>query len=373
MEVKNISTDKLKPYENNPRINDGAVDAVAASIKEFGFRVPIVIDNANVIVCGHTRWKAAKKLKMKTVPCVTADDLTPEQIKAFRIADNQTASLADWELSLLGSEIDALKEMDFDIDLLGFKEGELDELLAAGTTGGTEGLTDPDDVPEPPKVAKTKLGDLYVLGGHRLLCGDSTKAEDVARLMDGQKADMMFTDPPYGVNYVGKTKDKLTIKSDDLDEADLGNLISSVFDLVDTFVRDGAYVVATVPAGPLHLIFAMDWKLRGWLRQILFGWKPGERLKNDDRTKTTVWDFERPKASRLHPTMKPVVMWEYGINNHTLSGDLLYEPFTGSGTTLIACEKTGRRCFGMELEPVYCDVIVKRWEDFTGKKAVLSR
>jgi site-specific DNA-methyltransferase (adenine-specific) len=223
------------------------------------------------------------------------------------------------------------------------------------------------------------------------MCGDSTSAEDVGRLMNGKKADLLLTDPPYGVSYVGKTKDALTIENDALTEEGLEELIRGAFSLAETHCRPGAYWYATVPAGPLHLLFADDWKARGILRQImvwvkdsmvlghseyhyqhepiLFGWMSGERYKNPDRTRTTVWECPRPKASREHPTMKPVALWARAIQDGSREGDLVFDPFLGSGTTLIACEQLGRTCYGMEISPQYCQVIIDRWEKLTGQKA----
>ncbi|GAF99231.1 unnamed protein product, partial [marine sediment metagenome] len=279
----------------------------------------------------------------------------------------------DWDLDALANNFDLSDLVEW-----GFEEGEfgLGEIES-------EGNTDEDAVPETPEDPETKLCDLYKLGKHRLLCGDATDVQAVERLMDGELADMVFTDPPYGVGYEGKTKDKLKIKNDSMSELDFSDFIMAIFNGVDIAMRDGAYILMTAPPGPQQITFLLDWKKRGWLRQIMvwnkdsmvlghseyhykhepiiFGWKPGERLKCTDRAKTSVWDFDRPKKSKEHPTMKPVEMWVYGINNHSLSGNIIYEPCGGSGTTLIACEKTSRVCYGMELDPKYCDVIVKRW------------
>jgi site-specific DNA-methyltransferase (adenine-specific) len=246
-------------------------------------------------------------------------------------------------------------------------------------------------VPEPPTNPITQPGDLWTLGTHRLLCGDSTKSEDVERLMDGAKADMVLTDPPYGVSYIGKTKDALKVKNDELGEEDLTALIATAFDNAETHCRAGAYWYATVPPGPLHILFADDWKRRGILRQImvwakdsmvlghseyhyqhepiLFGWIPGDRHRNSDRTRTTLWHYDRPKANREHPTMKPIALWAQAVNDGSRHGEIIYDPFIGSGTTLIAAEQLGRRCYGMEISPQYCDVIVHRWEQFTGQTA----
>lgn len=248
-----------------------------------------------------------------------------------------------------------------------------------------------DEAPDPPTVPITQPGDLWILGDHRLLCGDSTKAEDVATLLDGAHVDMVLTDPPYGVSYVGKTADALVIQNDQLDEDGLALMIAEAFDHAEAACRPGAYWYATVSPGPLHLVFADDWKRRGILRQImvwvkdsmvlghseyhykhepiLFGWVPGERHRNRDRTRTTVWTHERPKQSREHPTMKPVALWAQAITDGSREGELILDPFLGSGTTLIAATQLGRTCYGLEISPAYCDVIVKRWEALTGETA----
>jgi len=239
------------------------------------------------------------------------------------------------------------------------------------------------------------MGKLVMKSKHRLLCGDSTIQADVLRLMNGERADACLTDPPYGVSYVGKTADALKVENDDMSEDNLRELVGSAFDNAQAVSRPGAYWYATVPAGPLHLIFADDWKRRGILRQImvwakdsmvlghseyhyrhepiLFGWIPGgERHKNSDRTRTTLWEHARPKASREHPTMKPVALWAQALTDGSRRGENVYDPFLGSGTTVVAAEQLGRQCYGMEISPVYCDVIVSRWENLTGKKAVLQ-
>ncbi|MBX9677934.1 MAG: hypothetical protein K2X38_04155, partial [Gemmataceae bacterium] len=312
---------------------------------------------------------------------------TEAQVRAYRIADNQTATLSSWDDDKLTAELMELSQAGVDLDITGFSADEIASYIEGPPT---EGLTDPDAVPEAPP-AITQPGDLWLLGEHRLLCGDSTKAEDVARLMGGAVADMRLSDPPYGVSYVGKTADALTVENDALPEPELAKLVCSAFDLAQSHCRPGSYWYATVPAGPLHLVFADDWKQRGLLRQImvwakdtvvlghseyhyahepiLFGWLPGERHKNADRTRTTLWKYDRPKANREHPTMKPVALWSQAVEDGSRAGELVYDPFLGSGTTLIACEQLGRRCCGMELSPTYCDVVVSRWEQFAGKKA----
>lgn len=386
MKVVKVPISTLIPDPVNARKhNEKNIEAIKGSLSLFGQQRPLIVDKKNIVVAGNGTLEAAKALGWKDID-VYVTDLTGTQARAFALADNKTAELAEWDDEILKQTLDALLNEGFEVEEIGFDIDDVDGF------GSKEGLTDADEVPEVPQnIHGVKLGDIWELGNHRLMCGDSASKESVKKLMDGELADMVFTDPPYGVAYVGKTKDALTIESDDLKPEELREKNKLWFDGVDFCLRAGGYVLATVPAGPLHLIFAQDWLDRGWLRQImvwnkssmvlghseyhykhepiLFGWKPGDRLKNKDRTKTTVWDFDKPSASREHPTMKPVEMWEYGIGNHSKSGDVIYEPFSGSGSTLIACEKTSRKCYGMELDPHYCSVIIERWQNFTGKKA----
>jgi DNA modification methylase len=277
------------------------------------------------------------------------------------------------------------------MEVAGFTEEELAALLADSEI---EPEVIEDEVPEPPPDPITQPGDLWLLGEHRLLCGDSTKAEDVERLMAGAKADMVLSDPPYGVSYVGKTNDALKVENDDLSEKGLTALVVAAFDNAEASCRAGSYWYATVPSGPLHILFADDWKRRGILRQImvwakdsmvlghseyhyqhepiLFGWIPGDRHKNSDRTRTTLWQYDRPKASREHPTMKPVALWAQAMTDGSRQGEIVYDPFLGSGTTLIAAEQLGRKCYGMEISSQYVDVICNRWAKLTNESPVLE-
>lgn len=395
IELRPLST--LRPYTDNPRHNDDAVAAVAASIAAFGFRQPIVVDAQGVIVCGHTRFKAAQSLGLAQVPVHVALDLSPEQARAYRLADNQTASLATWDEAKLLEELLALEQSQVDLSVLGFSPEQLRDFLSPDPLA--PGLGDPDEVPDslveavldPDRQPRTRPGDLWLLGPHRLLCGDATRPECVDRLLEDRPFDMLLSDPPYGVSYVGKTADALTLANDDLEEPALASLVRSAFDLAQRHGRPGAYWYASVPAGPLHLVFAEDWKRRGILRQILvwakdtlvlghseyhyqhepilFGWLPGPRHTNPDRTRTTLWQYDRPRANRLHPTMKPIALWVQATLDGSQPGERIYDPFLGSGTTLLAAQQTGRIGLGLEIEPRYCDAIVARWEQFTGLEA----
>lgn len=377
--------DELIPYANNPRHNDDAVFAVANSISQFGFKVPVVVDRENVIVCGHTRYKAAQKLGLKTIPCIIADDLTPDQINAFRLADNKTAELADWDMSKLEEELQGLVN-DFDMEDFGFKELEtLDE---------PSEIADDDFDDAPPEDPKAKRGDLYQLGEHRLLCGDATDQNDVERLMGGDKADLYLTDPPYNVAYVGKTKDALTIQNDKMADGDFRQFLVDAFSAADAVMKQGAaFYIWHADSEGFNFRGACNdigWKVRQCLiwnknfmilgRQdyqwkhepCLYGWKDGASHNwYSDRSQTTVIDMDKPSRSADHPTMKPVPLFAYQIQCSTKPGDIVYDSFGGSGTTLIACEQLQRKAMIMELDPRYVDVIIKRWETLTGKSAVL--
>jgi DNA modification methylase len=392
MNVEHWPTGQPIPYARNPRSNDSAVAKVKASIKEFGFRQPIVVDKDGVIVVGHTRHKVAIELGITEVPVVVASDLTPAQVKAYRLADNRTNEEATWIDDLLALELDELKLSEFDLALTGFSDDELSAYSAlAGST--QNGLTDDDVCPEPPVIPKSKLGDIWILGNHSLMCGDSTATTDVQRLMDGEKADTVWTDPPYNVAYEGKTKDALRIENDSMDEDAFRQFLKDAFTsaLAATKAGGAIYVAhADMQGHNFRLAFlAAGWSLRSclvWAKNslvlgrgdyqwrhepILYGWAPGAAHEwHSDRKQTTVLEFDRPSRSAEHPTMKPVALIEYCLGNSCLPGQRVLDLFGGSGSTLIACEKTARKARLMEIDPKYCDVILKRWQDFTGKQAV---
>jgi DNA modification methylase len=342
-------------------------------------------DGSLMLVDGHLR---AETTPDQEVPVLVLDINEAEADKLLLSLD-PLAALAETNAVALDA---LLRDVDTGSEGLQQMYADMAEAAELYQDGDKEIVE--DEIPEPPVDPITKPGDLWTLGDHRLLCGDSTKAEDVERLMAGAKADMVLSDPPYGVSYVGKTKDALKVENDALGEEDLTALVVAAFDNAEANCRAGAYWYATVPPGPLHILFADDWKRRGILRQImvwakdsmvlghseyhyqhepiLFGWIPGDRHKNSDRTRTTLWQYDRPKANREHPTMKPVALWAQAVTDGSRTGEIVYDPFLGSGTTLIAAEQLGRKCYGMEISPQYCDVIVKRWETLTGKKAELE-
>ena len=384
MKIEQMNIADVKPYERNPRINDNAVEAVAESIKAFGWQAPVVVDKDNVIICGHTRMLSAKYLGLDTVPVHVAKDLTPEQVKAYRIADNKTGEIAEWDYDLLPLELADLQLANFDLSLLGFDTEELNTLLNGENTI-TDGETDPNAVPEVPEEPVSKPGEIYQLGEHLLMCGDATKADDVIRLMDGQKADLWLTDPPYNVAYEGGTG--MTIQNDNMADSEFFNFLTSAFTNVAETMKDGAsfYIFhadsegynfrGACKASSLQVRQCLIWKKDSlvlgrqdyqWLHEpCLYGWKDGAAHSwYSDRKQTTIMEFSRPRKSDLHPTMKSVDMLIYLIQNSSKKGDLVIDTFGGSGSTLIACEQTNRKCRMMEFDPKYADVIRRRWAEF---------
>lgn len=393
MQIILTPIDKLVPYARNPRKNDKAVIKVKASLKEFGFRQPIVVDKELVVIVGHTRLEAARQLGFKEVPVHIADSLTDTQIKAYRIADNRTNQEAEWDLDLLKLELDDLKLEDYDLSLTAFDDKELANFLA----NPTEGLTDEDAVPETPAEPITKLGDLWILGDHRIICGDSTEATVVQRLLGDVKPHLMVTDPPYGVEYDADWRNK-AIRQDGTPI--LGRAVGKVLnddraDWSDAWALFPGNI-AYIWHGSLHTdVVKHSIEQNGFKVRALIVWAKsnfaisrgdyhhqhepcwyavkGTGNWTGDRKQTTVWKIDKPQKSETgHSTQKPIECMRKPIENNSSVGQAIYEPFCGSGTTIIACEQTGRHCYAIELNPAYVDVAVKRWEDFTGKKAKLS-
>lgn len=381
MEIVNKNIEEIKMYENNPRNNDGAVEYVANSIKEFGFKVPIVLDKNNIIVAGHTRYKAAKLLNITEIPCIIADDLSDEQVKAFRLIDNKAAELASWDIDLLNLELENIK--DIDMELFDF---QISNIL--------DNVVDDEYEVELPEDLKTKNGNIYKLGNHYLMCGDSTNAEDVKKLMNNQLADLIVTDPPYNVNYEGKTDNNLKIMNDNMEDNQFYSFLESAFiNLYDSIKAGGSIYVFHADTEGLNFRKAMmssGFKLAEclvWVKNafvmgrqdyhwkhepVLYGWKPGaSHYFINDRSQSTVLEFDKPIRNEEHPTMKPIDLIAYLINNSSKKDEIVLDLFGGSGTTMIACEQTNRKAFIMELDPRYCDVIVDRWEKFTNQKAEL--
>ena len=416
---------EIKPYENNPRLNDDAVEAVARSIQEFGFRQPIVVDKDNVIVVGHTRFKAAQKLGINMVP-VHAALLTPEQAKAYRIADNKTGDLATWDLELLPTELTELQALDVDLSILGFDQDELQKLLGAELK---RGLTDPDDVPDPPDEAITKSGDLWLLGDHRLLCGDSSSAADVDRLLDGQPIHLVNSDPPYNVKVEPRSNNAIAaglssfsgmthhqgfdVARQGKKKATTTKLRAKDRPLANDFVSDeafeqmlqawfgnmarvlapgrGFYIwggyanVANYPpvlkACELYFSQAIIWvkehpvltrkDFMGNHEWCFYGWREGAaHVYLGPNNATDVWSIKKINPNAMvHLTEKPVELAIRAMQYSSRPGENVLDLFGGSGSTLMAAEQTARRAYLMELDELYCDVIVQRWEKFTGRKA----
>ena len=391
---KTIPVEQLIPYARNSRTHsDAQIAQIAASIREFGFLNPIIIDGDRGIISGHGRVMAARILGLDSLPCIEASHLTEAQRKAYVIADNKLALNAGWDNDLLRVELSELGELGFDLELTGFSVDEISALEVDPEPA--QGLTDEDAVPEPPDNPVTVDGDVWLMGGHRLMCGDSTSIDAVERLMDGEKADMLITDPPYNVDYAGKTKEALTIKNDAMGDSQFRQFLRDSYTSADSVMKPGAvfYVWHADSEGYNFRGAAKDvgWTVRQCLiwkkssmvmgRQdyhwrhepCLYGWKDGSgHLWASDRKQTTVLEFDRPSRNSEHPTMKPVVLFEYQILNNTKGSDIVLDSFGGSGTTAIACQKHGRKARLMEIDPKYCDVIVKRWQDFTGKQATLE-
>lgn len=385
-------TERLIPYAKNAREHSPAqVSQIAASITEFGFVNPILVGDDGVIVAGHGRLLAAQQLGMETVPVIVLGHLSAIQRQALVIADNKLALNASWDEELLSLEIQALDEMEFDIDLLGFSDAELSDMLSSPDVAGS---TDEDDSPEPEEDPICELGEVWLLGDHRLMCGDSTVAEDVAVLMDGGKADMAFTDPPYNVAYTGSIIDKKNgvnreIMNDDLGsdfyeflEDAISNLLNSTNGAVYIAMSSSEFETLRRAFGAAgghwstYIMWAKNRFIMGGsdyhsqYEPILYGWTEGRaHYWCGDRDQSNLWEFDRVMKNDLHPTMKPVALVERAINNSSKRGGVVLDLFGGSGTTLIACEKTARTGRMMELDPKYADVIIRRWQEYTGKQA----
>jgi DNA modification methylase len=428
MQTQMRPLDSIQPYENNPRANDAAIEAVARSILEFGFRQPIVVDDQGQIIVGHTRYKAAVKLGLSEVPVHVATGLTLAQIKAYRIADNQTAALSTWDHDKLAAELLDLQKLEFDLDLTGFSAEDLARLVESENCGG---LTDPDTIPEPPAQAKTQPGDLWVLGKHRLLCGDSANAQDVDRLLAGQVIHLVHTDPPYNVNVEPRSNNAIAaglssfqgithhqkldvirqpakarptttrlrakdqpLANDFLPDHEFECLLRAWFgNLARVLQPGGAFYIwggyancgnypAALKAVGLYFSQAIIWnKLHPVLTRkdfmgahewCFYGWREGAAHHFfGPNNVTDLWEVKKVNPQTMvHLTEKPTELAERALAYSSKPGDHVLDLFGGSGSTLIAAERTGRRAYLMELEPLYCDIIVQRWEDFTGRRAV---
>jgi site-specific DNA-methyltransferase (adenine-specific) len=387
MKIIELTLDQLKPYEKNPRRNDHAVKYVAQSIKEFGFKVPIIVDKDYEIIAGHTRLKAAQQLGLKEVPIIIADDLTEEQVKAFRLADNKVSEIAEWDFNLLDNELSNI--LDIDMSNFGFDMFEEEE---------EQEIIEDDFEIELPKEPKAKLGDIYQLGNHRLMCGDSTSVTDIDKLLNGNKIDMIFTDPPYGMNLdtdfsgmkseifkggIGGKKYEQGI----VDEFD-PQMISIIMklDVKETFIWGADYFAEHIPNKNDGSWIVWDKRANGnddiaedYSSDKMYGscfelcWSRAKHKRDIARVKWAgIFGMSsQDQNKRLHPTQKPLELCSWFITRYSKDNSNILDLFGGSGSTLIACEQLNRKCYMMELDPIYVDVIINRWETFTGNKAVL--
>ena len=432
MQIQQRKLDEIFPYEGNPRVNDDAVDAVARSIQEFGFRQPIVVDEDGVIIVGHTRYKAAQKLGLETVPVHVAKGLTPEQIKAYRVADNKIADLAKWDYDLLPIELGELQASDYDLGLLGFDQDELASLLDPGVK---DGLTDPDEIPEPPDEPTTRPGDLWVLGDHRLLCGDSSKTEDVDRLIEGQPIHLVNTDPPYNVRVEPRSNNAIAaglssfaapegahhqtfdvkrhpekakathrkmrakdrpLANDFVSDEQFEQLLRAWFGNIARVLEPGrgfyiwggyancANYPPVLKASELYFSQAIIWvkghpvltrkDFMGNHEWCFYGWREGAAHRFfGPNNAVDVWSIKKVNpTSMVHLTEKPVELAVRAIQYSSRAGENVLDLFGGSGSTLIGAEQTGRKAYLMEIDALYADVIVQRWERFTGRNAERS-
>lgn len=388
--------DRCVDYARNPRKNDHAVDKVAAAIREFGFRVPICAKSDGTVVDGHLRLKAAKKLGLTEVPVVLADDMSEAQIKAFRLSVNKVAELAEWDNELLALEFADLKDAGFDLELTGFELSEIDDLFPADET---EGLTDEDAVPEAPETPVTVEGDVWVLGRHRLMCGDSTSIDAVDKLMP-ETANMIFTDPPYLMDFTGGihadgsksfNAKHGAIKNDKMSRQEGDDFLDAINSVIKAKV-DGAFYITFYRLGIAQYYASFD-RVGLKCRSLVIWDKGNHTLSNSDymsmyepifygwvnshkfyggKNGMDIWRIPRTAKNDLHPTMKPVALCDKAIEDGSQINGIVLDLFGGSGSTLIACEKINRNARLMELDPKYCDVIIKRWQEFTGEQAVLE-
>ncbi|MDR2594544.1 MAG: site-specific DNA-methyltransferase [Fibromonadaceae bacterium] len=416
IKLLDIKTELLVPYAKNARTHSpGQIEQVANSIIRFGFTNPILIQPDNTVVAGHCRLEAAKKIGLKSVPCIVLDNLTPEQCRALVIADNKLALNAGWDFELLASELAELQKLDFNLDVVGFTDSELAEILEGlentqNKKGGGDDGFDADAAAEEIKEPITKRGDIWQLGTHRLMCGDSTEIMDFEKLMNGVKVDMVFTDPPYGVSIGDKNKflNKFqksgrctnNIKNDTLSPEKLYKVLTIAFTNIKSQLKDVASVYVTAPQGGglgmmMMMMMMKDSGLEvrhvlNWIKNsptfsmgrldydyqhepILFTWNKSHKRLMKGTHKTSCWFIDKPRECKLHPTMKPIELISNAILNSSDKNDIVLDSFGGSGSTLISCEQLNRKCYMMELDPIYCDVIIKRWEQLTGGKAELCK
>lgn len=390
MKIIYLNPSEVLPYQNNPRINEKAVDGVVASLQEFGFQQPIVVDTEHVIIVGHTRWKAALKMNLPSVPILVAEDLSSEQVKAYRLADNKTAEASEWDYEKLIGEITDLTLLDIDTTLSGFTEKEIQEILGMHEAT-VPGLVDDDETPDLDEVEhRTQPGDLWILGEHRLVCGDATHPDSIQSVLaEDEVADIVLTDPPYNVDYEGKAG---KIQNDKMAGSLFLSFLTDSFKNLADHTKSGGVIYVfhadteginfrtALSAGGFEQKQTLVWNKNSavmgrqdynWKHEpIMYGWKPGAaHYFNKDFKQTTVIDHPRPTKNEHHPTMKPVDLLVLLLQNSSVTGDVVLDSFGGSGSTLIAAAKTGRKARIVELDPKFCDVILERWENWSGEKA----
>jgi DNA modification methylase len=385
--------ERLVEYARNPRKNDSAVDRMCDSIREFGFKIPCLVRGDGEVVDGHLRLKAARKLGISEIPVILCNEWTPAQVKAFRLMVNRSVTWADWDEELLALELQEIQASDFDLSLTGFDDDDLARLLAA--QDAAEGLTDEDSIPELPETPISEAGDLWILGIHKLLVGDATNDADVVKLIGGEAADLVFSDPPYNVDYQGYTKERLKIKGDRMSDAEFKQFLDAAFRSCRAAVKPGA---------SLYICHSSSWQrefqnaleLAGfevrcqiiWAKNT-FAWGFGRyKFQHEpmfyahvagekdpwygDKSQSTLWEEKKPAANRLHPTAKPIELVERALLNSSKAGDVVADLFGGSGSTLIGCERRNRMARLMEIDPKYADCIVRRFQEYTGKPAMLD-
>jgi len=389
MEVANWPIDRLVPYARNARTHSAEqVAQLAASIETFGFNNPILVDLGGDIIAGHGRVLAARKLALDQVPVIVLSHLNEDQKRAFRLADNQLALSSGWDLEKLKLELEALAKQSFDLDLLGFDEDQLRAVLARETPSGA----DPDAVPELQQQSVSRADDVWMLGRHRLLCADGTKRESLARVLAGATCSLVFTDPPFNVDYTGKGFSKMKIANDNLGDQ-FGAFLKAACEAMLSVAQGAVYVcMSTSELHQLHVAFAdagghwstyIQWVKNNFtlgrsdyqrqFESILYGWPQGvKHYWCGDRDQSDVWYIDRPFRNDLHPTMKPVELVARAIRNSTKPGDVVLDPFAGSGSTMLACENLDRQARLVEIDPQYADVSVRRWQNYTGKKAYIE-
>lgn len=383
MKVTDVNINLIKPYNDNPRVNEDAIEVVKKSLQEFGFQQPLVLDKNYEIIVGHTRYNASKKLGLKELPCVIADNLNEERIKAYRIMDNKSAEFASWNYGLLTKEMTDLLQADYDLDFTGFTDEELADLGLDFDLDefAEEGLTDEDEAPALENEPVTKLGDVWVLGNHRIMCGDSASIDNIDKLMDNNKADLVFTDPPYNIDYQDLQGKHEKIKNDKMSDEDFVDFLTQTIHgceqmyvccswqyvhlFKEAMIKIGRSPKAMIVWDKVNPAQHLDKYYKQHELILYYGDFGGHKTLRGD-----VWKIKRQR-NELHPTMKPVELIDIALKDQE-GKTKVADYFLGSGSTLIACEKNRRVCYGMELDPKYCDVTIKRWQNYTGSQAILE-